>query len=50
MFGCVEYASLSQRPGAKGGIEKHDAMLFNNINKKSVWAFTGIELFEITSS
>jgi hypothetical protein len=31
-------------------LKKLTSTLFNNLNKKSVWTFTGIELFEIASS
>jgi hypothetical protein len=42
----------SQRPSVNGRWMKNRKMFmlatfFNNLNKKSVWTFTGIELFEI---
>ena len=49
MTGSVEYASSSQRPSVYGDTWKMGITFFNNMTSKSVWALTGVELFEIAS-
>ena len=47
----VEYAAQADDLASTVTKRKIDSFgistLFNNLNKKSVWTFTGIELFEI---
>ncbi|WP_229786599.1 hypothetical protein, partial [Shewanella saliphila] len=43
----VKYASQANDLASNGDARNKASTLFNNQNKKSVWTFTGIELFEI---